>query len=151
MEGYTAEQSQAYQEAAAAYGSTNFNGQTITANNVALDTDGSQNPGWDPDYQLDGKTSYTSSNGQSLNSFTDYYVAVPTSAKIPPGTPILVRDTTTGQSIQAIAGDNGATGWGEMSIATAQALGLWSPNQSNKNSINPQNHGVTFTIGTKSQ
>ncbi|MFA6050485.1 MAG: pilin [Candidatus Paceibacterota bacterium] len=115
-----------------------YNGQVIKANNIALDTDGVFNPGWDPDHL--GETSYA-----GLNAFTDPYVALPTSMKVKPGTPVLITDHTTGKTVQAIHGDNGATGVGEMSAAAAQALGIWNPSM--KNSID-QSHDISFTIGT---
>jgi len=143
--GDTSGSSAAFQNAAQNFSSTNYNGQTITANNIALDTDGTGLPGFSEGGTHQAVTSYTS-GGQSLNAMTDDYVAVPTSAGIPPGTPILITDNTTGQTLQAIAGDNGATGWGEMSVHAAQTLGLWSPGMGN--SIN-QSHNITYTVGTQ--
>ncbi len=118
------------------------NGMPHQANNVALDTDGGNNPGWDSTWT--SGTSYQP-NGHSLDAFNVPYVAVPSNSGIPMGTPVLITDNTAQppRSIMAVAGDNGATGWGEMSPAAANALGLWSPG--NNNNIN-QSHNITFTF-----
>lgn len=116
--------------------STDANGNPVfTTSDGALDTDGTQAPTFsDPSYQ-----SQTSLPG--LNAFTNEYVVVPSNSGIPLGSTVYVTDETTGLTTTAIVGDHGPA-YGEMSAATAQAIGAWNPSQGNSFS----NDTITFTF-----
>ncbi len=116
------------------------NGSVINPSNLAIDTDGRTNPGIGS-LTYKNETSYAP-NGTFLDATTDYYVAVPSNSGIQMGTPVLITDNTTGNTLWAVAGDNGATGYGEMSLKAAQDLGLWIPG---RNAID-STHNVTFTV-----
>ncbi|MES3005655.1 MAG: hypothetical protein V4664_01765 [Patescibacteria group bacterium] len=117
-------------------------GYYINPSNVALDTDGRVPPPFnDPDYLP--HTSYQP-GGQDLNANTDYYVVVPIDSGIPNGTKVLVTDHTTGKSVEAVVGDRGPA-YGEISLATAQYIGAWTPGMGNSIS----SHNISYNFYTK--
>ncbi len=113
-------------------------GRSITPGRVAIDTDGTERPPFnDPDWQ--GQTSLA-----GLNANTDYYVVVPIGSDIKLGTKVVVKNNTTGKSIEAVVGDRGPTGngFGELSLAAARELGAWTT----KNGNSAEQHNITYTF-----
>ena len=119
-----------YQQGNQNYGLTSFGDPSLNQNfngaanydgtNPRLDTDGNTDAPWDPSHQSQ------LASGQSVNAFTTPYVVVDNSSEI--GQKFVITDSTTGQQVVAVGADTGH-GFGEMSPAAAQALGMWKPGQ----------------------
>lgn len=94
---------------------------SLATNILALDTDGTTNPGIDPTTHQ-GQTSLP-----GLDSTKDLYVVVPNNSPIPLGSNVLITNPSTGQQAWAIVGDHGgAQGYGEVSIAVSNTFGLYN-------------------------
>ena len=114
------------------YANTSTGGAFYDGSQPRLDTDGGSVYAY-----LDPTHSDQTSLG-GLNAATDPYVVVNDPSQL--GQYFLVTNQTTGQSVVAIGGDIGH-GFGEVSAATAQAIGMWSPAQGDSL---PEHH-ITIT------
>ena len=99
---------------------------TISPTRVAIDTDGTGNPGF-YDSTRQTQTAYQV-GGKSLDATTQDYVVVPQGSNIPLGTKVVMTNRDTGQTVTGIVGDVGPAnnGYGEISLHAAQQLGAWS-------------------------
>jgi Type IV secretion system pilin len=116
----------------------NAEGLVITPSKVAIDNDGRTRPPFQDD-SWQSETACTK-NGQYLDAGVDRYVVVPVGSPIPCNSPVRIINNTTGQSIMAFVGDFGP-GYGEMSRAAAQALGLWVPGMGDEVKRKPKEQG----------
>jgi hypothetical protein len=109
------------------YGDPNKNcssgsGNSYDGSNPRLDTDGGDVYSYIDPRNHHSKTAY----GHGLDASRDPYVVVDDPSQL--GQLFLVTDQNTGRSIVAIGGDTGH-GFGEISPATAQGLGMWEPSR----------------------
>lgn len=116
--------------------------KTVTSGFTSIDTDGIERPPFsDPDYQPQ-----TSMPG--LNANTVHYVVNPrnawsTQGGLAMGTKVAVKDNTSGVTACAIIGDNGSQyQWGEISLALARTLGVWTKGMGNQ----ANSHNITYSF-----